>query len=83
MIGQSFLNPKPLTRKDKLTFGKYENHTIKWVIENDPGYIVWISENLPFLPILKKIVDECQELFNISISIWDEDDFSYWEWWKD
>jgi hypothetical protein len=55
MKSKSFLNIKPLTRRDKLTFGKYENHTIKWIIINDPGYIVWISENIPFPTILQSI----------------------------
>ena len=61
MPNKSFLNIKPLTRKDKLTFGKYENHTIKWIIENDPGYIVWMSENIPYPIINKKIVQECYD----------------------
>jgi len=82
MKSKSFLNIKPLTRRDKLTFGKYENHTIKWIIINDPGYIVWISENIPFPTILQSIIDQCEDLSNAQNDFWGED-WSYWEWWKD
>lgn len=26
---------------DKFSFGKHKGKTARWVIENDPGYIVW------------------------------------------
>ena len=27
-----------------LNFGKHKGHSIAFVIENDPGYILWLSE---------------------------------------
>lgn len=25
-----------------MTFGKYEGHTPRWIIENDPDYVDWL-----------------------------------------
>ncbi len=75
MPNKSFLNMKPIIKKDTLTFGKYENHTIKWIIDNDPGYIVWMSENVHYPIINKKIVQECYDKYRDYF--YDDEDFEY------
>ena len=32
-------------KSDILNFGKYKGETIEWVLENDPGYILWLDES--------------------------------------
>ena len=34
-----------LTKKDVLTFGKYNTLTVKQVMKRDPGYLCWIHDN--------------------------------------
>lgn len=29
----------------RLHFGKYKNKTIKWILKNDPSYILWLDRN--------------------------------------
>jgi len=37
-----------INKLEKFTFGKYRNKTILWVIQNDPTYLLWTYENLPY-----------------------------------
>jgi hypothetical protein len=30
---------------DTLTFGKHKGKTVRWIIEHDPSYIIWLHEN--------------------------------------
>lgn len=50
-----------LTLKSRLTFGKYKRKTLAFVLENDPGYIVWLSENTNQV-IDKKLIAGAKEL---------------------
>ena len=36
---------KKLSKKDKLSFGKYKGKTVEWILKNDPQYIRWIFDN--------------------------------------
>lgn len=39
---------------DRFHFGKYSKpyaHTLRWVIENDPEYIVWCLENVDWFEL--------------------------------
>lgn len=33
-------------RFEKFSFGKYRNKTIKWILINDPTYIIWAYQNV-------------------------------------
>ena len=43
-----------------LTFGKYKGEKLADVMDDDPGYIVWLSENTD-LVFEAGIVEACQE----------------------
>jgi hypothetical protein len=30
---------------DVLQFGKHRGHTVEWVLDHAPGYIIWLVEN--------------------------------------
>ncbi|MGS4345089.1 hypothetical protein ACKUSY_05655 [Myroides odoratus] len=30
----------------KLNFGKYKNSSLRWVVNNDPDYLIWAIENV-------------------------------------
>jgi hypothetical protein len=63
---------KVIKRKsDKLDFGKHNGQTIRWIIEFDPSYILWMHEN-NVIEIPQKFVDEAidsdiENTFNESI----------------
>lgn len=42
---------------DVLDFGKHKGKTIRWVIEHDPSYIIWLHEN-KVCEIPEEIVEE-------------------------
>jgi hypothetical protein len=31
-----------------MTFGKFEGETVQDILDNDPGYIVWLQENTDY-----------------------------------
>lgn len=43
---------------EKFNFGKYRNKTIQWVIKNDPGYIIWVHNNIETVEYSKNILKE-------------------------
>lgn len=43
---------------DILTFGKHKGKSVEWVLENAPGYIVWLEE--------EKICNVEQEIYNLA-----------------
>lgn len=32
-------------RSDILTFGKYQGQSVRWIIEHDPSYLIWVNDN--------------------------------------
>lgn len=34
-----------LVPSDVITFGKYKGKSLAWILEENPSYIVWLSEN--------------------------------------
>lgn len=44
---------------DVLDFGKHKDKTVRWVIEHDPSYIIWLNEN-KICEIPEEIVEEAQ-----------------------
>ena len=45
---------------DVLNFGKHKGKTVEWVIENEPGYILWMHDE-KVARITKEIVDMADE----------------------
>ena len=45
---------------DVLNFGKHKGKTVEWVIENEPGYILWMHDE-KVVKISKEIVDMADE----------------------
>ena len=52
------------TSKDKqpLVFGKYRGKTPEEVYQTDPGYIVWMHENVTPSPVSKDLYQSAQYL---------------------
>lgn len=45
---------------DTLTFGKHKGKTVRWIIEHDPSYIIWLHEN-KVCEMPEEFVDEAVE----------------------
>lgn len=30
---------------DVLTFGKFKGHTVRYILDHEPGYIIWLEDN--------------------------------------
>ena len=54
--------PKLVSYTYTLTFGKYNGKTIRWIEENDPGYIVWMDENIDNIKVKYPIIKKCEIL---------------------
>lgn len=52
---------KTITFGESFWFGKHRDMTLEWVVDNDPGYIVWASKNLDWLKIDPDAVTVCEE----------------------
>lgn len=49
---------------DEMTFGKYEGHTPKWIVQKDPDYVEWLLDQDWFeerFPDLYALFDELME----------------------
>lgn len=44
------------SRDDELTFGKHKGKTVYWILEHEPSYILWLSD--------EKIVQFPDEILN-------------------
>ena len=54
---------KVVTRKShKFKFGKYKGWTVKEVLEEDSGYILWCDQN-SVVSFSEKILDEAEEIY--------------------
>lgn len=43
-----------------LRFGKYKGCTPNEVAKHDPGYIVWLHDNVPGAPISASLTKDCE-----------------------
>jgi hypothetical protein len=50
-----------VSRRTKFAFGKYKKKTGQWVLNNDPGYIVWVSNNIKDCLITKALLRDALE----------------------
>lgn len=41
-----------------LEFGKYGGKTVKWVLENNPSYLVWAHDTISWFKVKKEIYEE-------------------------
>ncbi len=51
------LKIKPKGLEDVLTFGRYKGLTVAQVVDEDPDYIIWMSETLEYFPLEESVVD--------------------------
>lgn len=68
------------SRDDELTFGKHKGKSIYWILEHEPGYILWLSDE----KIVQFPVDILEDAQNYADEQEDysDDDF-LWEGWAD
>lgn len=51
--------PKQTLDRDSLiTFGKYKDKTVQDVLEENPGYLRWFSENVDKYSLAEDIIEE-------------------------
>lgn len=63
------------SRDDELTFGKHKGKSIYWILEHEPGYILWLDD--------EKIVQFPVEIVNdADMYSREEDDFMDYEGWE-
>ncbi len=48
-------------RKAKMGFGKYKDTTVQDVLDNDPGYILWVDANIPDIEIACDVLTEAED----------------------
>lgn len=67
--------PLLLTTESVLDFGKYKGKKVDFVAKNDPGYLVWMSENITRFVIedevLEAAIDDEMEKSSTYESEWD------------
>jgi DNA polymerase III epsilon subunit-like protein len=44
-----------------IDIGKYKNNPISYIMQNDPQYIIWLSENVKFMEIDHLIIAQAKE----------------------
>jgi hypothetical protein len=57
---------KVLDLGDALTFGKYKGSTVFWLLDQHPGYLVWVHENTNW-KLKTRIYDQAKELFEAKL----------------
>lgn len=54
----------PITKLDQtLTFGKYKGETVRYVLDEDPSYLLWVAQETN-IDIHVMIIDLAQEAHN-------------------
>ena len=59
-----------ITLNDRLTFGKYKDKLLRWIITHDPEYILWCQENIEWFEIDVNAEEKLE--FELS-NCWDDD----------
>ena len=55
----------------KFTFGKHKGRTIRYVLDESPSYIIWVRDNVDWLELDTKVVDEALELMTDELTRYD------------
>lgn len=66
----------PSIDETPLTFGKYSGRRPVSVAKRDPGYIIWLWENVKPSIVSKALVQECEDALNEDDDRYDELDFT-------
>jgi DNA polymerase-3 subunit epsilon len=72
------LTQAPTTKKfiknlsDKFNFGKFKDLSIAEIIKKEPGYIIWVSENVSKVEIDHLILSQAKEEFEIWVKTHDK-----------
>ena len=51
---------KLLTLDGRVTFGKYKGYTVQYVLDENPKYLIWASENVEFFKVEQDILDRAR-----------------------
>ena len=51
----------------RITFGKYRNKTVYWVMRNDPHYLLWTYYNIPTVNYSNEILIETNQIIKTKI----------------
>lgn len=55
------MNYPPITNTfQKLTFGKYKGHTVRWLMDLHPDYLLWLSNNA-ICKVISKIYKKAEQ----------------------
>lgn len=56
------LNRKPILNiHSTLSFGKYKGQSVKYVLREDPSYLLWVYEKVEWLSFDETLLDMCEE----------------------
>lgn len=69
------MRPKMAHKLDVFTFGKHRGKTVRWVIDNDPSYILWCGEN-KICEFSQEILDNAEDA-DIPNDGWHEEPGTY------
>lgn len=65
------------SRDDELTFGKHRGKSVYWILEHEPSYLLWASDE-KIIQIPKEILDDA-EVYQREEDEWmDYGDDEYW-----
>lgn len=59
----------------KLWFGKYKGQTIKQMLEDNPGYLLWAHRNTDIFRMTDELLDQA-EILNQEIQSWTQDGYT-------
>lgn len=47
-------------KTDVLTFGQYRDKTVRWILEHDPSYIIWLDDE-GVCSVSQEILDNAED----------------------
>jgi len=50
-----------LTEDSIIGFGKYRGQTVSELIKNNPSYLLWVQENVPFASLSAEVLAKCYD----------------------
>lgn len=79
MIGQRPAKQELKKFTDVLQFGKYKGHSVEFVLNKEPSYIVWLEEE-GVCKVSSEIYDEAQDLDDYD---YQDDGMDMWDYMAD
>lgn len=60
------------TESTKLEFGKHEGRSVRWLLKNDPSYLVWLNENVKSVFLLPSLISKATEAAKEVVAEWEK-----------